>query len=500
MNNDKELKIKLLELKQKKYIYLARKKAKEDLIFLAEEILGYPKFGKIHREIELFLKNLENNAVILLPRRHFKTTFITISWTIQQLIINPNLRIFITNERLENAKSFLREIKNHFEKNDKFRMIFGDWTNLNEKWTETQIIIKPRTLNRKEPSIQVGSLDTSLVSQHFDIIIADDLVSRNNIGTNDQIEKVKQYFKDLISLLDTGGKIIDIGTRWHFNDLHGYLIEQGYKSFIKSCWDENGEPILPEKFTKKDLLEIKKEIGSYDFSCLYENNPIDDENADFKREWFKYVPETYILEKRKNMNCFITIDPAVSKKTSADYTGVIINYVDEQNNWYIKAKRMKIDTGELVNFIFDLYLKEKPTRIGIEKTTLTEGIKPFIRDEQKRRRIFFLITDLEHKQTSKEIRIRGLVPRYQSGTIFHIENQCNDLEDELLRFPKGKHDDLIDALSYQSQIVFEAIPEIKSQEIENKTVIQNISPFEPDYNVNLAKTNQIVDLDELAKW
>jgi predicted phage terminase large subunit-like protein len=55
---------------------------------------------------------------------------------------------------------------------------------------------------------------------------------------------------------------------------------------------------------------------------------------------------------------------------------------------------------------------------------------------------------------SKVERIEGLVPRYANGSIYHLEH-CpfrEALEDELLRFPRGRHDDIIDALAYGLQI------------------------------------------------
>jgi phage terminase large subunit-like protein len=62
---------------------------------------------------------------------------------------------------------------------------------------------------------------------------------------------------------------------------------------------------------------------------------------------------------------------------------------------------------------------------------------------------------LKHNQQAKETRIRGLIPRYESKSIFHIEGECGDLEEELLTFPKGIHDDVIDSLAYQLQIAFQ---------------------------------------------
>ena len=69
-------------------------------------------------------------------------------------------------------------------------------------------------------------------------------------------------------------------------------------------------------------------------------------------------------------------------------------------------------------------------------------------EEQKRRRIYLPIEEIQHSwQKSKGDRIRGLVPRFEFGSIL-IKSEMSILEDELIRFPVGQHDDLIDALSF----------------------------------------------------
>ena len=52
---------------------------------------------------------------------------------------------------------------------------------------------------------------------------------------------------------------------------------------------------------------------------------------------------------------------------------------------------------------------------------------------------------------SKNPRIEGLLPRYESGSIYFLKTDT-DIQDELIRFPKGVHDDLIDALAYQNEV------------------------------------------------
>lgn len=373
------------------------------------------------------------------------------------------MRVLITNERLDNAKSFLREIKGHFEKNEALRFLYGDQTNDDEKWTETQVVLRGRTQNRKEPSIQVGSLDTSLTSQHYDLIVCDDLVSRVNIGTKEQMDKVKQYWKDLQSLLEPGGMIVIVGTRWHFDDLYSLILKnQDFVRMIVGCYDENGLPIFPEKFTKEQLQKLQRPspegIGAYDFSCLYLNNPADDSNADFKRTWFenRFKPSDLT---GKPTATFITIDNAPSTKKGSDYQGIIVNSVDEHNRWHlVHVERFKGNSPQLINKIFELYLTYNPAIIGVEQKAFEDLIKPFLEAEAKRRKQFPYVIELKDKGIRKEDRIRGrLQGRFELKTIFLQENPSDDTEslvDEGVRFPRGQYDDLIDALQYQDEIAY----------------------------------------------
>ena len=60
--------------------------------------------------------------------------------------------------------------------------------------------------------------------------------------------------------------------------------------------------------------------------------------------------------------------------------------------------------------------------------------------------------ELKHGQQAKELRIRGLIPRYAAGSVRHVKGECKDLEEEMMQFPNGLRDDIIDSCAYQSQI------------------------------------------------
>ncbi len=449
---------------------LARRAAKRDLQFLMTDVLGYPKTDAIHKEIADFLAEVTSSsgrhrALFLIPRGHLKSTLVTVCWAIQKILIDPNIRILISNGYLENAKGFLREIKSHFEKNERLRALFGDLVNADDKWTETQIVVKTRTEIRKEPTIQVSSVDKSVVSQHYDLIIGDDLVNRENINTKEQRSKIILYYKDLYDLIEPDGDMIFIGTRWHHDDLYGRIIKDSgishnFDIFVRTVWadQEKRIPLFPLKFTPDYIDSLRRDKGPYEFSSQYMNNPTDDENADFKREWLHIEP-LFKLE-AVPLAVFITVDPAMTKSEDADYSGFVVNGVDQNGNWRIlRAYRKRLDPAELIDELFFLQglYGSRLRRMGIEKTAYTVGLRQSIQNEMIQRKRFFDIVEVEHKQRTKETRIRALVPRFESGRITMSE-YCQDLIEELLAFPRGEHEDTLDACAYQLDLADDAKP------------------------------------------
>ena len=431
---------------------------------------GFSKLDTFHTDIEQKLKDAQitKKALFLIPRGHWKSTFITISWVIQKIMENPDVAIFISNAVLTNAAAFLREIKGHFEKNEKLRAIMGDVVS-KSKWGELEIIVANRRIERKEPTIRVGSVDHSVVSSHFDIVIGDDLVNRENINTKEQCEKVIQYYRDLLDLGKNGETLfIIIGTVWHYADLYQFLLKENERLnnllVLKlSCWKDKEKQIpLFYKFTKEYLLQLRAEKGSYEFSKQYENSVIDDSNAVFK---LSHLQKTYKAEflNDKYLQTFITIDAAMSKSLGSDYTGVIVNSVDAARNWYLRlVKRLRINSLELVNLIFDLwtnveYKRHGLIKIGVEQKAFNDLIRPMLTREAERRSVYPVIEELKDMGIRKQDRISGaLQGRFENGKIHFLEDATDDsewLRDELISFPLAKNDDLGDALAYQEDIV-----------------------------------------------
>src|SRR5574343_510273 len=76
-----------------------------------------------------------------------KSTVGTIARVIFEILKNPNIIILIASNTQLQAEIFLREIRNHFEANDKLREIFGDF--VGPKWDAREIVVKGRTAKHK---------------------------------------------------------------------------------------------------------------------------------------------------------------------------------------------------------------------------------------------------------------------------------------------------------------------------------------------------------------
>ena len=208
-----------------------------------------------------------------------------------------------------------------------------------------------------------------------------------------------------------------------------------------------------------ELLAIKQEYISQGQVILfyqeYQNDPVSSENQKFKLEKFKYYEEKDIIN--KYLRTFITIDRSYSLEKTADFTAFVVVSVDRENNWYVRmAERFKGTEKDIIKKIFDLHAYFSPELFGIEQKAFKYTIKPALDDEMHKTNTFFRCEELKDLGRGKNVRIEGLIPRFEAGSILMKRDQT-DLVDELIKFPKALHDDLIDSLAFQLAFAFASV-------------------------------------------
>jgi phage terminase large subunit-like protein len=365
----------------------------------------------------------------------------------------------------ENAERILFDVAFEMVNNDKLKADFGQLFSkergINDiKQNRINNFVTENGIRLEAHSTQESVRGRIHLNQRPDCLILDDIETNKTKDSEAYTKQVKDHITEAMAGMSPDGFILYLGN---------YITEYGNIAWLmdRAKTDKNirirnipvmidGKPTWEDKYVLTDeeakvtgkvsIEDKQRQLGSLVFSYEMMNKPIDEMSAEFKREYAQSVLEEEVL--KKETNCYITIDSAVSEKESADYTGITINRVDINNKWYIKTYRLKINTKDLIDHLFYLHKVYNPQFIGLEETTFTMAIQPFIEEEMRKRDTFFSITPIKHKGINKETRIRGLIPRWESKSIFLVGSNL-ELLDEMRVFPNGQHDDVLDSLSMQ---------------------------------------------------
>jgi len=246
---------------------------------------------------------------------------------------------------------------------------------------------------------------------------------------------------------------------------------------------DDGSLFFPERLTKEFLDQAKRVMGSYMFANQYQNEIIPQGEQTFKKEWIRYYKAKPELK-----TTFAMIDPAISQQDNADFTALVVVDCDVDGNWYVRsAMRYKITPTQIVNLCFKVWEKFKPQAIGIEDVAYQKALLYMLDEEMKRRNAVLPVTGVKpDSDKSKEIRILGLVPRFEWGRIL-LAQGLHDLELELAQFPRSKNDDLLDALAYIERIAFYPQKERSTNEPPNPNDPAN---YERWYRQNISKIRE----------
>lgn len=464
-----------------------RRRCKEDLLFLAHEVLGFKDLwaevgdnDHPYRVIEHMLDRRVDCGydkpfnLIMIPRDCLKTTLATVTKTIQRILRDGNVRILLTAATLDLSRKMLAQIKDLLTNNPKMVEL---WGNLKGRvWREHEITVAHRNLNLKEMTVEIGSPDNTKTSKHYDFIVADDLVTRANILTTESKYAIYVYFQDLLDILDHPHGVIDIiGTRWDFGDMYSILLDpekghlQDLNVLILGALDDMMQPVFPWKLSADRIEWLKRNKDALEFSAQYMNNPVPAADAVFKAQYFERPGNKYdkTAIDGDNLATYLLLDPAATKNKKSDYSAAVVVKVDEKGNWLVwDIFNDKLVPGKLEKKLYSWMCKYAPMITGIEQVGFAAYIGKGLEDLMRENKRFFRVVKLEPKGRAKEDRILGLEPLFRYGNIkFPIggikystdEGKELDMvyamKEQFLTFPSSKKKDLMDVLAYGIDII-----------------------------------------------
>lgn len=450
-----------------------------DLFFLLRFVIGRKDMH--HQWLLDRCREVEqgpNGYLDLWSREHYKSTIITYGKTLQDILAshgdNPlpewegrEVTVGIFSHTRPIAKKFLVQIKQTCQQSALLKELFPDvlWAdprNEAPRWSDDGGLVFKRKSPTKESTVEAwGVVDGQPTSSHFDILVYDDVVTKESVTTPDMIEKTTDALALSYNLGARGGYRRFIGTRYHFNDSYRTVMERGtakpriYPATVDG--DITGDPVL---LTAEQLAEKRRDMGPYIFGAQMMQNPTADETQGFKEEWLKFYDGH---NEGSGLNVYLLFDPANEKKKTSDYTaGWVLGLGPDGNYYPLEIVRDRLNLTQRVKLVMDLHRKYSMTAnvlgVGYEKYGIQADIQA-IEAEQTRQNYRFDITPLGG-QVKKEDRIKTLIPLFEQGKIYlprtcyktDYEGKTEDLvqafiEQEYKPFPVPVHDDMLDSLA-----------------------------------------------------
>lgn len=439
--------------------------------YLCKHILGYNKLNDtFHRALCRFYdQHLYEMQLHLHPRGHYKTTCLTVAGKIRLMLLDPNITIMIIANSVDNAESFLREIKAHFMANDKFRALYPEHAVNHRKEEGTaQTFTTPA---RTKPWIRMHtfeavSIDKALVSRHFIHGHYDDIVDNVNINTGDLRRKVLQAYSDSLSLIDGKTKlglpwVHKVGTRWHMDDAWGHLLEERDENLhvllTQATWKEPDPQggyrtriLFPEEFSLEKLEYIRKKQGPAKYSALYLNNPVPSDEAALDPDFItRYAPCDL---KNKRLRTVITVDPASSwESRQGDPTVIGVFSMDVESTIYVREiRRGWWNPDEIVEQIFGAQQVFNVRDVGIESVAFSKWLCFYVERRQKETGIRLHVIPIKRDSgTKKHVRQERIIPFHRNRKIKYREDEpeMEIVYREKREYPSGRYDDYLDTLT-----------------------------------------------------
>lgn len=452
-----------------------------------------------HREWWELCTSKHKFVAIAAPRGFAKSTAITHSYTLANVMFRERSFVLIISGTEAQAILFLNDVKNELKDNEILHNLFGVPKFLKD--AETDIIVEMPD-GHKFRVMAKGS-EQSLrgvkwMAKRPDLVICDDIEEDEQVMNKDRRDKFRRwFFGALVPLLSDTGIVRVVGTILHMDSLlerlmpefqiqskrkAQFLVVDPLKTYTTAhtSWksvkyrahsDDFKHLLWPSKRTEEELRAIRANYVAQGlpevYSQEYLNIPIDETTAYFKKGDFIARTDE---DTKKNLRYYIAADLAVSERDRADYTAFVVGGMDENGLVHIvNVIRERMNALEIVDTIFALERVYKPEAFAIEEGAISKAIGPFLFEEMPKRNSYPGIVGMK-PSTDKLTRARSIQARVRARAVrFDKEaDWYQAFEDECTRFPRDKHDDQVDAFAYVGLLLDRMIEAPTQKEIDEE--------------------------------
>src|SRR6185312_1921451 len=251
----------------------------------------------IARKLEAVERGEISRLMITMPPRHGKSMLASEFFPAWYMGRNPDHYVVTATYAQELADDFGRKVKNQIE-DKSFGAIFPGVALADDSKSAKRFHIEDNeggfehTLKQRGAYYAVG-VGGPLTGRGAHLLLIDDPVKNREDADSEIVRKKTRdwYTSTAYTRLMPGGRIVIIQTRWHEDDLSGWLLEdhqhEGWEVLNLPAINDDGEALWPEQYDLVALNKIKLAIGARDWSALYQQRPSPETGNYFKAEWLK---------------------------------------------------------------------------------------------------------------------------------------------------------------------------------------------------------------------
>lgn len=442
------------------------------------------RVSELHRKIAAALERVESGEckrlMIFVPPRHGKSMLTSEHFPAWYLGRNPDKYIVCATYAQDLADDFGRKVRNQVV-DPLFKEVFPDCVASEDSASASRL---NTTKHGAYFAVGVGG---ALTGRGAHVLLIDDPhKDRADAESVTMRKRVKEWYQSTAyTRLMPNGSVIVMQTRWHEDDLSGWLL----KDHADEGWEVISIPAMPapwpERYPEEELDRIRKMIGPREWSALYMQSPIPGGGGEFRRSWPKFYhdPPANVHE---GMNKYILCDPAGEhrKDRDNDFTAIWVVGLNTDGNYYIlDMLRDRLNLADRGRAIMRLHRRWKPLEVRYERYGMMADIQ-YLSELQERENYRFHVVEVAGK-LKKEDRVRRLIPLFEQGKFYFPETMYYTnsdgialdmvnvfIEQEMIAFPAGVHDDMIDALSRIAEpdlaLVWPTVDEEKEDRYERR--------------------------------
>jgi hypothetical protein len=253
-----------------------------------QEYLHNWHINAISDKLQQVIEGKVTRLIINIPPRYLKSICVTVAWPAWLLGHNPSIKIM--------TASYSQALSNKHSQDCRLLINSPWYQNL---FPATKITKgenqKSKFVTTKRGFRFATSTGGTATGEGGDILIIDDPQNPNKINSKKYRENTIEWFEQtFVSRLNNKktGAIVIVMQRLHAEDLCGYLLKHKRQQWdllqIPAISDEEKGIVLHEAREDLEALnKLKLELGEYNFSAQYQQNPVPNKGAMIDKAWFK---------------------------------------------------------------------------------------------------------------------------------------------------------------------------------------------------------------------